>query len=601
MSQTIAGASMGRTHANVGFGAGGTIYATSAGSKATGASSVQTPTEPPPSSMVVQPISSDPKFLRSPLPHSIVNNHVNIDAFAFYLRGHPDPQLCNYVITGLRHGFDLGFDSTLTPVARQNNKSARDNPTEVTKAIMKEISRGHTAGPFLFPPFPVNHISPLGATPKPDGSYRLVLDLSQPEGFSVNEHIDKLEFPTEYTHFDKATDMIRALGTGCLLSKIDIKHAYRILPVRMEDWPLLVYQWQGYYYVDLVLPFGGRSSSSIFTSFGDLLCWVLTQKQKLMAIHYSDDYLLASAPSPPSQAQLDLDTFKSTFNTLGVPIAEDKLVGPTTSLTFIGISINTVDFSVSIPSEKIQEVLDQMPRWCGRRTCTQVELQSLVGKLQFFSKVVRPGRIFTRRLIDLIYTVRRRTHHITLTKLAKEDIHWWCELLHSWNHASIIPPSLRIYSTDIKLYTDAAKTIGFGAVLGNSWIQAAWPTAWLEVDINFKELFAIVAAALTWGHQWRGKRIVFVTDNKPITQIWEKGTTPVPNLMCLIRKLFIFAASNNILFSFKHIFGHLNVAADALSRFQVSRFRQVMPDADVMPTAIPETVWEIGSHTHTTH
>ena len=170
MSQTIAGASMGRTHANVGFGAGGTICATSAGSKATGASSVLTPTEPPPSSMVVQPISSDPKFLRSPLPHSIVNNHVNIDAFAFYLRGHPDPQLCNYVITGLRHGFDLGFNSTLTPVARQNNKSARDNPTEVTKAIMKEISRGHTAGPFLFPPFPVNHISPLGATPKPAGS-----------------------------------------------------------------------------------------------------------------------------------------------------------------------------------------------------------------------------------------------------------------------------------------------------------------------------------------------------------------------------------------------------------------------------------------------
>ena len=110
-----------------------------------------------------------------------------------------------------------------------------------------------------------------------------------------------------------------------------------------------------------------------------------------------------------------------------------------------------------------------------------------------------------------------------------------------------------------------------------------------------------MAAAFTWGHEWRGKRIVFVTDNKPITQIWAAGTTPVPSLMSLIRKLFIFAASNNILFSFKHILGHFNTAADALSRFQVSRFRQVMPDADENPTAIPETVWEIGSHTHTTH
>ena len=599
--RTIAAVSTPKGSAPVGFGAGGSITATNVGGPTMGELSVPTPTKPPPPSEEARPINRDPKFLRSPLPLGIVNNHVDINTLAFYLRGHPDPQLVNYVLTGLRHGFDLGFNGNLTPVARNNNKSARENPTEVTKAIIKELSRGHTAGPFPSPPFPVNHISPLGAAPKPDGSCRLVLDLSQPEGLSVNDNIDKLEFPTVYTHFDKATDMIRRLGKGCLLSKIDIKHAYRILPVRMEDWPLLVYQWDNQYYVDLVLPFGGRSSSSIFTSFADLLCWILNQKQDLNAIHYSDDYLLASPPEPPMQAQSDLTTFKSTFKTLGVPIAEDKLVGPTTNLTFIGIAINTDDFLVSIPSEKIQEVVSQMPRWCSRRTCTQVELQSLVGKLQFFSKVIRPGRIFTRRLIDLIYTVRRPTHHVTLTKHAKEDIHWWCELLHSWNQASIIPATLRIYSTDIKLYTDAAKTIGFGAVLGNSWIQAAWPTAWLEVDINFKELFAIVAAAFTWGHEWRGRRIVFITDNKPITQIWAAGTTPVPSLMSLIRKLFIFAASNNILFSFKHILGHFNTAADALSRSQVSRFRQVMPDADENPTAIPETVWEIGSHTHTTH
>ena len=128
----------------------------------------------------------------------------------------------NHILTGLRCGVDLGFNDNLTPVARNNNKSARENPTEVTKAIIKELSRGHTAGPFPFPPFPVNHISPLGAAPKPDGSCRLVLDLSQPEGLSVNDNIDKLEFPTVYTHFDKATDMVRRLGKGCLLSKIDI-------------------------------------------------------------------------------------------------------------------------------------------------------------------------------------------------------------------------------------------------------------------------------------------------------------------------------------------------------------------------------------------
>ena len=123
----------------------------------------------------------------------------------------------------------------------------------------------------------------------------------------------------------------------------------------------------------------------------------------------------------------------------------------------------------------------------------------------------------------------------------------------------------------------------------------------MSMDIDFKELFAIVAAALTWGHQWNGKRIVFVTDNKPITQIWAKGTTPSPVLMTLIRKLFIFAASNNFLISFKHVLGTYNPIADALSRFQVMRFRHLMPDAEEQPTAIPETVWELGLHRHMTH
>ena len=538
---------------------------------------------------------------RNPLPQHIVNRHIDTNTLELYLRGHPQPHIVNYVLTGLRYGFDIGFNGTLTPVHRKNNKSARDNPTQITQAIAKELTRGHTAGPFPYPPFPISHISPLGAAPKDDGSYRLVLDLSQPEGQSINDGIDKSEFTTEYTHFDKATEMIRMLGRGCLLSKIDIKHAYRLLPVRKEDWPLLVYQWEGQYYVDLVLPFGGRSSSSIFTTFADLLCWILTEKCHLHTIHYSDDYLLASPPLPSTQSQRDLNTFKSTFHTLGVPVAEDKLVGPTTDLTFIGIMIDTNGFLISIPNDKVQEVVGLFHKWCNTRTCTQTQLQSLVGKLQFFSKVIQPGRIFTRRLIDLIYTVHRRNHHITLTKLAKEDIHWWCELLHSWNQASIIPETFRILSTDLRLFTDAAKTKGLGAVLGNSWIMAAWPPDWLEIDIDFKELFAIMAAAMTWGHQWAGKRIVFITDNQPITQIWASGTTPTPNLMLLIRKLFIFAARNQFLVSFKHISGHHNIAADALSRFQVSRFRQAVPHADERPTPIPETVWELRTHMHTKH
>ena len=152
---------------------------------------------------------------------------------------------------------------------------------------------------------------------------------------------------------------------------------------------------------------------------------------------------------------------------------------------------------------------------------------------------------------------------------------------------------MTIQSSDIKLFTDAAKTVGFGAIFGTSWIQAAWPSDMLDDDIDFKELFAIMAASLTWGAAWSGKRVVFITDNKPITQIWDSGSTPCPRLMNLIRKIFLFAATHDFCVSFKHIFGHFNAVADALSRFQDERFRALIPEADQNPTAIPPSVWEV--------
>ena len=507
--------------------------------------------------------------------------------------------MVNYVLTGLRTGFDIGYNGLLNPIRRRNNRSAREHAHGVSEAIRKEVERGHTAGPFSVPPFPINHISPLSAVPKPDGSTRLVFDLSQPHGESVNDFIAKEEFPTSYTLFDTATELVHLTGKGCYLTKVDIKHAYRLLPVRPEDRPLLVYYWQGKYYVDLVLPFGGRSSASIFTSFSDLVCWILRNKRKLTVIHYSDDFLLISLTL--QDAIRELGDMRHTFTCLNIPIAEDKLEGPATALSFCGIRINTEDMSISIPQDKVDGVMEDMPRWCTRRTCTQKQLQSLVGKLNFFAKVIIPGRIFNRRLIDLIYTVKRPSHHVTITKAAREDIHWWCELLKSWNRSAIIPSPRRLYSTDLMLFTDAAKYLGFGAVFGDAWIQSVWPQEWEERDIDFKEFFAVYAATVTWGKLWAGRRVVIVTDNKAITQIWAKGSTPAPLLMAVMRKLFLFAAKHDFSISLKHVYGVFNPAADALSRFQMVRFREVAPTAHEYQTPIPEGVWEVDVDAHTSH
>ena len=82
------------------------------------------------------------------------------------------------------------------------------------EAIQKELIRGHTSGPFAEPPFTQTHCSPIGSVGKPDGSYRLIPDLSSPREEAVNEGIDRQEFSVTYSRFDDAVDIVHALGRG---------------------------------------------------------------------------------------------------------------------------------------------------------------------------------------------------------------------------------------------------------------------------------------------------------------------------------------------------------------------------------------------------
>ena len=500
--------------------------------------------------------------------------------------------MVNFVVQGLKYGFDIGFRGQTVPTQPKNLRSAMDNEELVTQAILKEIRRGHTAGPFSDPPFTVVHCSPLGAVVKKDGTCRLVLDLSQPKGCSINEGILKEDYAVEYTHFDRATDMVKVAGQNCYLSKLDIKHAFRLIPVHSSQWRLLCYLWNENYFVDVVLPFGLRSSPGIFGQFARLVLWVIVTKYGIvMIVNYADDFFLVGGQDKQI-AQQQLDTVILAFDEMGVPLAKEKIVGPVHNLTYLGIGINSNDLTIEITKERYEETMSLLPRWLQRRTCTKRELLSLIGKLSFVCKIVRPGRIFLRRLIDLSKTVQELHLHVTLNSEARADIHWWHAFLPSWSRISIILDPQRVLSSDIKLFTDASDR-GFGAIFNKAWIQGAWNDERSSKSIDYRELFAIVAAALTWGHLWEGRRIIFVTDNLPITQVWSSGSSRTPDIMSLIRTLFLHAAKWCFTVSFKHILGVNNPAADSLSRFQVRRFQQLMPEADQQSTAIPAQVWSL--------
>ena len=208
--------------------------------------------------------------------------------------------------------------------------------------------------------------------PKPHqpGKWRLIVDLSSPRGKSVNDGIDPLLCSLSYARLDDAVLRILKVGTGSLLEKLDIESAYRMIPVHPDDRGVLGMRWQGSVCLDAALPFGLRSAPKIFSAVADTLLWIMFRNGITWGIHYLDDYLFCGTPDS-KECLRNLDVALYTCKVLGVPVAINKVEAPTTSLTFLGIEIDTVKGQLRLPADKLGRLKDMLASWVARRSCTK--------------------------------------------------------------------------------------------------------------------------------------------------------------------------------------------------------------------------------------
>jgi len=137
-----------------------------------------------------------------------------------------------------------------------------------------------------------------------------------------------------------------------MLAKVDIKSAFCLLPVHPADRHLLGMRWRGNVYIDHCIPFGLRSAPKLFNILADLLAWIMENAGVSYLIHCLDDYL-TMGPLESTRCQQNLDIFLSLCAELGVPLAAEKLEGPMTSLSFLGIILDTKHMEIRLPTDKV--------------------------------------------------------------------------------------------------------------------------------------------------------------------------------------------------------------------------------------------------------
>lgn len=514
------------------------------------------------------------------------------------LQNHPDPIFVQKLCAGMRDGFKIGYSGPRHPFFSKNLSTANQMKEILDINILDEVKRGHTIGPFTQPPFPNMQIYPLGLVPKKNSQkWRTIFHLSYPKTSetSVNALISPEDFSLQYVRIDDAINLVLRLGHHCYMAKTDIQSAFRNIPVHPEDWELLGMQWRGLYFFDKVLPFGLRSAPFIFNMLSDALEWILKNTLQVKnVLHILDDFFVAE-PYPRSNCLTSLSKLLCLFTELNVPIAPGKTYAPSPVLEFLGITLDSIRMEARLPDDKLDRARLAVTIWKKRKTCRLIELQSLIGTLQFACRVIAPGRTFLRRMIALTCGVIKPFHFVTLNAGFYQDLLMWQTFLTNWNGVSLFLDVVPSPSPSLNLFTDASGKIGYGGYLNGQWFQGRWlpehvPDKPKGISIEWQELFPIYLACSIWGPHWAQKRILFLCDNESVVQILNSKSSKIARIMDLVRPIVLATLRFNFTFTAKHIAGFDNGIADALSRFQMNRFKKLAPLASPRPCAIPSSM-----------
>jgi len=294
----------------------------------------------------------------------------------------------------------------------------------------------------------------------------------------------------------------------------------------------------------------------------------------------------------------------------------DKSFAPSQNGVVFGIMYNTIDWTWSIPQEKLQRLILLLRQVIESDEISATQAKSLAGKLIHIKPLVPAGKYNINFIMAMDGAANRaatKTQSIEVSNDCKRQIFFWLSLLKTCTGYVSIPNwPMRAQAWALDAFCDAAGGSldgigrGTGGVLQDWWYYIPWPKrvaagGWmidgLKVGRKMSALelvgpFVFIAA----GQEiLAGKHVNIWVDNAGSVAIWNKGYSNNCRLStAIVTAISAIAAATRCTVNVRKVLRCSNtgaVLADQLSKAQFKEFRNTADSANwrlrTEPAAIP--------------
>ena len=382
------------------------------------------------------------------------------------------------------------------------------------------------------------------------GKERCVIDMSYPHGSSINDAIpcDWSKVPGFNGQFKLPThDKICGLILDTpdpVMYVTDLAAFYMQICSDLADAPYLAFTWRSGLYFHRRLPFGCRTACLHAQRVSDAVALIHRSISPGHMEPYVDDFdgIVTSSLSAKAHRAFHLLLHK-----LGLLTTPEKSISPTHQAIFLGLLYNLLEYTLTLPPEKVQRVLVIIEEWLQKDACSKQQLQSLLGLLNHLTTVVHAGRPFTAALLDVL----RQGHfpHPVTDELRQDLIAWKQFLSSKFAVKSIMKCASREIPDSIVAIAVRKNTCVVSVCGGISGCRFG-----SDVSVPQHAMFALAVwfISVNYVTQLTGKLILVLVPTKAAAAVINRANTTCTQIRPALRQMWLAQAQEDCVIKAVH-------------------------------------------------